>query len=407
MWFKNTEMDEDCLTLNVWKPTVAKNLSVMVWIHGGGVNSGSANFDEYDGRFLAGREQVVVVSMQYRVGPLGFLCLKKAMRNKTHMGNNIPLAACKTGLEDQRMALEWVRDHISAFGGDPNKATLFGESAGNASVSLHYLSNGSRPLFPQMIMQSASAFNRWALITPAEAHERSEVFSKSLGCFNMSQAEQVKCLQMVTPEALIKNVTAVYTARAKRRAARLGKLFGGCNMSDYETSAIYASFEFAPTLSNSRYEIFRLFTGKFTSEQNLKHPFTTVMATAYGLSSQGLRQLTNSSTGLEIGDFKTHDPEKFMRQLDAIAGDIGFTCGTQKFAQYISYSDVFSYVFTHKTKNNGFPQWTGTLHGYEIDYVFGMPFSGLFQNNFYRYTYEEEQLSKIVMIYWANFAKHV
>ncbi|KAL7057645.1 hypothetical protein AAHC03_016743 [Spirometra sp. Aus1] len=471
MWYNNTEMSEDCLYLNVWtpfKPDVY--LPVMVWIFGGGFYSGSANLDVYNGRFLAGRENVVVVSMQYRLGALGFLCL-----NASRTGGS-QLAACNMGLLDQQMALKWVNKHIRAFGGDPKKVTLFGESAGSASVGLHYLSPVSRPLFSQMIMQSASMFNRWALIAPDVAYERSAAFSKACGCLvsgTESVEEQVKCLQKLQPHELVESASAVYTARAKRRADRLAHLSPPIDPLDYADSAIYASFEFAPTIDGSflpdcperlltqmvlnytdyvppklligtmekegmywllyglglknvqflfengtvslpdedtfrkaNFDIYRLLTTKFMSEQNLEHPFTTVMTTTYGFTSPGLREVPNTTTGLR--EFVVENSTEFMNQMDAIAGDIEFTCGTYKFAQLVAElpnAIVYVYNFVHKTRNNGFPDWTGAMHGYEIDYVFGMPFSDTFKRNFYNYTAEETRLSETVMKYWANFAR--
>ncbi|KAM7536923.1 hypothetical protein Aperf_G00000065534 [Anoplocephala perfoliata] len=162
IWINNTLMDEDCLYLNVWVPSTHhrtnKLLPVMVWIFGGGFYSGSATLDVYDGRFLAAMEEVIVVSMQYRLGPFGFLYIKP------EVGGNM-------GLKDQQLALKWVQDNIETFNGDPNQVTLFGESAGAVSVGLQYLAPTSRPLFKRIIMESSSPLNRWALSTPADAQE--------------------------------------------------------------------------------------------------------------------------------------------------------------------------------------------------------------------------------------------
>ncbi|BHF76059.1 hypothetical protein SprV_0501915700 [Sparganum proliferum] len=467
----NTEMSEDCLYLNVWTPAAHdKRLPVMVWIYGDLFDSGSATLDLYNGRFLAGRENVVVVSMQYRLGALGFLCLNASQTGESR------LAACNMGLLDQQMALKWVNKNIRAFGGDAGEVTLFGGSAGGASVGLHYLSPGSRPLFSRMIMQSASVFNRWALVAPSVAHELSAAFSKSFGCLiegKESIDEQVACLQKIHPIEIVYGNSNVYEALERRRAERLAKLYPTAEPSAYLNSGLYPSTEFAPTVDGSflpecpesilsqiaknptetsppslligtnakegllwllkglelkgvqflnddgtvslpdaetfqeaNFDIYRVLTSNFTSEQNLEHPFTTVMSTVYGFTSPGLREVTGYDTGLQ--DFVVEDATGFMGQMDALVGDIEVTCGTLQFAQRVAQlpnAIVYVYNFVHKTQNNGFPDWTGAMHGHEVDYVFGMPFSQTFKSNFHNYTTEEAGLSEVVMRYWANFAR--
>ncbi|XP_024001011.2 acetylcholinesterase-like, partial [Salvelinus sp. IW2-2015] len=115
MWNPNREMSEDCLYLNVWVPTSPRphNLTVMVWIYGGGFYSGSSSLDVYDGRYLAHSEKVVVVSMNYRVGAFGFLALPGSSE-----------APGNVGLLDQRMALQWVQDNIHMFGGNRKQVMI-------------------------------------------------------------------------------------------------------------------------------------------------------------------------------------------------------------------------------------------------------------------------------------------
>jgi len=140
------ELDEDCLNLNVFTPAVdGEPRPVMVWMHGGGFTAGSGRDLWYNGTSFA-RHGVVVVTINYRVGALGFL----------HLGGDLP-AAGNCGLLDQVAALEWVRDNISAFGGDPGSVTVFGESAGAMSIGSLLGMPGASGLFHRAILQSGAA----------------------------------------------------------------------------------------------------------------------------------------------------------------------------------------------------------------------------------------------------------
>ena len=144
-------LSEDCLYLNVWTPQsgVRGKRPVMVWIHGGGLAYGSGNVALYDGSAYA-RRGAVVVTINYRMGPLGFF-------SHPAIDGDTPSAAANYGLFDQIAALRWVRDNIAAFGGDPGNVTIFGESAGAQSVLALYASPLARGLFHRGIAQSAYA----------------------------------------------------------------------------------------------------------------------------------------------------------------------------------------------------------------------------------------------------------
>ncbi|KAL8579566.1 hypothetical protein ACOMHN_025519 [Nucella lapillus] len=158
-------MSEDCLFLNVFVP--AQDVSedrlvpVLVWIHGGGFIIGTA--DIYEGEELAGEGGVVVVNLNYRLGPFGFLSTGDAASR----GN--------FGLLDQRLALRWVHEHIGRFGGDRTRVTLSGASAGAASTAFHALSPLSRPLLRHVILFSGSATAPWARVSSAHALQAAEV----------------------------------------------------------------------------------------------------------------------------------------------------------------------------------------------------------------------------------------
>ena len=167
MIFHDPGPSEDCLTLNVWAPAKAKrgSLPVMVWIYGGSFASGGTSEARQDGQFLAHRN-VVIVSMNYRLGIFGFFVHPELTAESAHH------ASGNYGLLDQTAALAWVRDNIAAFGGDPSNVTIFGESAGSHSVSAQMASPLARGLFTKAIGESGAAFSNSSL--PAESREALE-----------------------------------------------------------------------------------------------------------------------------------------------------------------------------------------------------------------------------------------
>ncbi|HEX7951516.1 MAG TPA: carboxylesterase family protein [Burkholderiales bacterium] len=154
---KGLATSEDCLTVNLWRPTprkgLRKGMPVMIWIHGGGFSGGAAASPTYDGSAFA-RKGVILVSFNYRVGRLGYFAhpaLTAATANDETLGNY--------GFMDQIAALRWVQANIAAFGGDPANVTIFGESAGGASVNMLMLAPAANGLFAKAISQSG--FPRW------------------------------------------------------------------------------------------------------------------------------------------------------------------------------------------------------------------------------------------------------
>jgi para-nitrobenzyl esterase len=142
------EMSEDCLSLNIWTPARARNAAVMVWIHGGSLTGGASSETVYDGAVLA-RRGIVVVSINYRLGALGYLALPElSAESPDHVSGNY-------GLLDQIEALRWVKRNIAAFGGDPRNVTIAGESAGGLSMLYLMASPLARGLFQKAIIESA------------------------------------------------------------------------------------------------------------------------------------------------------------------------------------------------------------------------------------------------------------
>jgi len=183
---------EDCLNLTVWTPdgaTAASPRPVMVWIHGGGFLNGSS--DIYNARWLATQGDIVVVTINYRLGPLGFLAHPALAGGAGQDPGNY-------GLADQQAALRWVRDNVGAFGGDPAKVTIAGESAGAISVCDHLVAPESSGLFRAAIMQSGPC---QAQATLPAAERISVDYAAGAGCADPASA--ARCLRDLPADRLI------------------------------------------------------------------------------------------------------------------------------------------------------------------------------------------------------------
>ncbi|OTF69847.1 hypothetical protein BLA29_006798, partial [Euroglyphus maynei] len=185
---------EDCLYLNVFQPVNGdgKLKPVMVWIYGGGFSLGSIDGVAsilYDGSVIAALGDVVLVEMNYRLGPFGFL----------YSGTD--KAPGNQGIHDQLMALRWVHDNIDRFGGDPNRVTIFGESAGSFAVSMLIMSPLAKGLFQRAIMQSG-AISELKQFSPEFAIEKAQKFGAKCGCHQQDMDEMIECLKRLPPAKL-------------------------------------------------------------------------------------------------------------------------------------------------------------------------------------------------------------
>ncbi|XP_052855781.1 esterase B1 isoform X1 [Drosophila gunungcola] len=201
--------DEDCLFVNVFTTRMAKEeesgeqpkLPVMVWLHGGGFSFGSGNSFLYGPDYLVA-EDIVLVTLNYRLGPLGFLTAG-------------PDAPGNQGLKDQVLALKWVRDNIAAFGGDPSQVTVFGESAGASSVQLLLLSTQAKGLFHRAISQSGSALNPWSM--SASSGQRAARLAANLGYVGANSTEDIlDFLRRVPAMKLVEAAPTTITAEDQR-----------------------------------------------------------------------------------------------------------------------------------------------------------------------------------------------
>ncbi|XP_046586903.1 esterase FE4 isoform X3 [Neodiprion lecontei] len=204
---------DDCLYLNVYLPSneerPKRGLPVMVWIHGGGFVNGSADNFIYGPDYII-KKNVIVVTINYRLGVLGFLNLE----HKVASGNQ--------GLKDQVLALQWIQEHVEAFGGDKNNVTIFGESAGAAAVHYLAISPLTQGLFHKAIAQSGTIFNPWASVL-RNSKKIAIRLLEYLGKPFQGEQETVEFLKTVDCKKLIEAQTKIQT---KQERAQMVFLFG-------------------------------------------------------------------------------------------------------------------------------------------------------------------------------------
>uniref|UniRef100_A0A3Q2DDC3 Carboxylic ester hydrolase n=1 Tax=Cyprinodon variegatus TaxID=28743 RepID=A0A3Q2DDC3_CYPVA len=390
MWNPNRDMSEDCLYLNVWVPSSPRphNLSVMVWIYGGGFYSGSSSLDVYDGRYLAHTETVIVVSMNYRIGAFGFL----ALHGSSEAPGNV-------GLLDQRLALQWVQENIHFFGGNPKQVTIFGESAGGASVGFHLLSPDSRPFFTRAILQSGVPNCPWASVSPAEARRRATVLAKLVGCNGGNDTELVDCLRNKTPQELIDQEWLVLPWSALFRFSFVPVVDGEVLPDTPEAMLNSGNFKDTQILlgvNQDEGSYFLLYGAPGFSKDNESLISKEDFLEGVRLSVPHANDIGLEAVVLQYTDWMDeNNGVKNRDAMDDIVGDHNVICPLAHFAR-----GVYLYLFDHRASNIAWPEWMGVIHGYEIEFVFGLPLEKRLN-----YTTEEKNLSRRMMKYWANFAR--
>jgi para-nitrobenzyl esterase len=368
---------EDCLTLNVWTPPPSTGLRpVMVWIHGGGFVNGSG--DIYDARRLAGRGDIVVVTINYRLGALGFLA-HPALGPPGEVGNY--------GLADQQAALRWVRDNIANFGGDPGKVTVAGESAGGMSVCDHLVAPGSAGLFRAAIIQSAPCQAQVDLPT---AEKASVDFAAEAGCGDPATAAQ--CLRALPADKLQKAPWYIHIGED----SLTGPVSGTAVLpADPVTGFADGRAVRVPVLIGSNRDEFTLFVAaqvlrlgrQFTAEQYPKLLDETFGADAGAIAEQYPLDRFDGSVALAYS---------------AAVTDGVFACVTDRMADELAESGpVFAYEFNDRgalapdpLRQLPFP--VGASHSLELRYLFDVggapPLSPA-----------QQRLSEQMIDYWTQF----
>ncbi|XP_059118602.1 acylcarnitine hydrolase-like isoform X2 [Peromyscus eremicus] len=377
-------MSEDCLYLNIYSPVHASegsNLPVMVWIHGGGLALGLASV--YDGSKLAAIEDIMVVTIQYRLGVLGYFST-----GDEHARGN-------WGYLDQVAALRWVQQNIAHFGGNPDRVTIFGESAGATSVSSLVLSPMSKGLFHGAIMESGVA------TMPGFVSQSEVVYTMVAnlsGCNQMDSESMVGCLRGKSEEEML-DITKVF----KIMPAVVDGVFFPKHPKELLVSA---DFRPVPSIIGVNNDEFGWDIPMVSPDTTLeKMDRETIQAVLQSTPAQLMMPPGVADILVEeyLGD--TEDPEILLAQFKEMMEDFMFVApGLQVAHAQSPLAPVYFYEFQHPTNffKDGRPPHVKADHDDEISFVFGSSFWG----SKFDFTEEEELLSRRIMKYWANFARH-
>jgi carboxylesterase type B len=370
---RGPRIDEDCLTLNVWTPAASagEKLPVMVWLFGGGFTVGSGSTPRTDGAALAAKG-VVVVTVNYRVGVLGFLAHPELTAESPHH------ASGNYGLLDQVAALEWVRDNIAEFGGNPGKVTLFGVSAGGACVSLLLASPLAEGLVHQAILESAGSYRPLGQLADAEALGES-VMGKDLAALRrLPAAEVVARTGKFNPPA-----RGLTTPRLLRPI-----IDGWAVTLDEVPAYLHGRYQKVPTIVGSNADE----GGYFTDDMPIK---TAADYRGYVAKNFG----ASSDAALSI--YPAADDAAVAGSLAGVFGDTQFTYGARSIARAMvrHQKKVFRYLFSHRPGGRADPP----MHSEEVHYVFGTYRSDNPEG--IGFTDQDEIVAEAMMGAWAQFAR--
>jgi len=399
-WNTNTKQSEDCLYLNVVIPRPhPKNAAVIIWIYGGGFWSGTTTLDLYDLRTMVAEQNIIMVGIQYRVASLAFLFFDT---------EDVPGNA---GMFDQLMAIQWVKENIAQFGGNPENITLMGESAGAASVSLHLLSPLSTNLFNQAIMQSASALAPWAVVSKREGMHRSLRLAELMGCPHDARdvRASIDCLRKADPHDIVLKEWNGITHGFTGGIGVFVPIVDGAFLDENPGAAMRlehfkkTNILLGSNMDEGNYFILYFWADMFPRESEevfiTRKQFLTAIEEAYPLTNK----LQRKAIEFEYTNWiNPDDPVKNRVAVDRFTGDWQFTCPVVDFAHRYAEtgSNVYMYHFTQVSSVSPWPKWAGAMHADEIVFVFGQPL-----NVSYGYSQAEIELSRQMMAYWANFAK--
>ena len=375
-------VSEDCLYLNVWAHREAQNAPVMVWFHGGAHTSGQGHSRIFDGTSLAS-QGVVLVTINYRLGPFGFLAHPWLADESSHA------AAGNYGLLDKVAALNWVRDNIAQFGGDPGNVTIFGQSAGSQSVCALMASPLSRGLFHKAIGQSA------ACVGPAPGRDANGYArgQELVGHLNVNSLDQ---LRRADAELILKAAEDSAWAESSRIVID-GWVLPEAPVETFRNGRHAQVPLLLGSLANEGIELFPV--NEDLSEAALDRYLTRT----FGESGRELKQIYTDSLQRSPGTAQ-----------HAIVTDFFMTFGMRRWAEYSApHAPTFLYFMDHvppafhlympeapRLELPEGPRSSGAYHSGDLAYVFGNTDKVGFD-----WQDADHHLSATMVRYWTNFAR--
>ena len=338
---------EDCLFLNVYTPAVANAaaLPVMVWIHGGALVVGES--DDYDPARLIASGNVIVVTLNYRLGYFGYLATT-GLDSEGHVAANY-------GLQDQQFALDWVRRNIAGFGGDPSKVTVFGESAGGLSVLSNLASPTAYGLFSSAIVESGAY--ALGLPTLAQAETSGATIASGLGC----QASDTACLRSASVDQIL--------AQEATAGLSVTTIVDGTTLPVSIAAALKSGhFNRVPIMNGSNHDEYRQFLAAAAGLTADQYP--AVLNAVYGSLGSGI------AAEYPVGNYN-----KPVLALGAVITDQTFACTAKLVDRLASqYVPVYAYEFNDRHAPEDFLPRSGynfgASHASEIQFLFDVPSCG-------------------------------
>jgi len=403
MVFRSQGMSEDCLYLNVWTPAKSpgEKLPVLVYFYGGGFMSGDGSEGRYDGESMA-RKGIVTLTVNYRLGVFGFLAHPALSKESPYHGSG------DYGLLDQQAALRWVQQNIAAFGGDPGKVTIAGESAGSISVCAQMSAPLSKGLFIRAIGESGGCFNPTIAPIPlADAEQQGVKFATGIG------ATSLAALRALPADQLLAYATNATNA-AKPGTPRFPLTIDG----HFFTKSPLQEF------SAGEQAHVPLLVGWNSGEANYKRILEKNEPTPQNYSD-ALKKLYGDKAQEALALYPGSTEEEVIRSAGALGSDRFIAYSTWKWCDLqckTGDNPVFRYYYararpvlrpTHNAasvslspavsaSNQSAPETpikTGAVHSAEIEYALG----NLPTNRVYDWQPEDYTISGVMQAYFANF----